>query len=332
MTEKLKWGIIGAGNVVEFKSGPSLQQAEDSQVIAMFSRTYSKAKNLAEKMNIPRVYNTKEEFFSDPEIEAVYISTPPDSHYNYAIEAIEAGKHVLVEKPMATSVTECEGMTIKAAEKNVVLMTAYYRRFWPSYCKIKSIIDSGEIGNIIYLSLNFFYNGYPGSGTPVPWRLEKEISGGGLFVDVGSHRLDMANFLVGNFKKVIAIATRYHSELKVEDTVGLLAETETNAHVHGYFSFNLPVTYDSMQIVGTRGRIIMDVFDSNNIELQKDDKRIIYTIKRTGPTHLGLVNHFIKVVKKQQKPMIDGLTGTHINRIIEASYKSAETGNWIEIF
>jgi predicted dehydrogenase len=135
MKNVISWGIIGCGDVCEVKSGPAFQLVEGSQLHAVMRRNAEKAKDFAERHQVSTYYSDAEKLISDPEIDAIYVATPPSSHAYYTIEALKAGKPVYVEKPMALSYEECQTI-ISASEKyKIPVFVAYYRRFFPYFFK-----------------------------------------------------------------------------------------------------------------------------------------------------------------------------------------------------
>src|SRR5258706_8424693 len=128
MNDKIRWGIIGCGDVTEVKSGPGFQKAEGSALVAVMRRDAAKAEDYARRHNVPRWYADADALIADRDVDAVYIATPPSSHEEYVLKAAKARKPVLVEKPMAMSVAECEAMIAACRSAGVPLRVAYYRR------------------------------------------------------------------------------------------------------------------------------------------------------------------------------------------------------------
>ena len=146
--ERVRWGIIGVGNVTERKSGPGFQLAERSELVAVMRRNANLAADYARRNNVPRWYDDADELINDPEVDAVYVATPPDSHREYAVRVAQAGKPVYVEKPMARTALECEEMISACAWAGVSLFVAYYRRALPRFATVKELLDGGRIGQL----------------------------------------------------------------------------------------------------------------------------------------------------------------------------------------
>ena len=195
----IRWGIIGCGDVCEVKSGPGFQKAEHSALAAVMRRNGGKARDFAARHGVPKWYDNAADLISDPEVDAVYVATPPDGHAPNVLAAARAGKPVYVEKPMGRNHGECLEMIAACRGAGVPLFTAYYRRRLPRFLKVKEILDQGGIGEVRTASVtlahvlkpDFLRKEHP------PWRVVPEIAGGGLFVDLASHTLDLLDFLLG---------------------------------------------------------------------------------------------------------------------------------------
>ena len=153
ITGNVRWGIIGCGDVTEVKSGPAFQKTPHSELIAVMRRNGDKAADYARRHHVPKWYDDADKLISDPDVNAVYVATPPDSHAEYAIKAMQAGKPVYVEKPMAMNAAECHNMIETSRQTGMPLFVAYYRRAQPYFVKIKQIIDLPAIGEIKMINL-----------------------------------------------------------------------------------------------------------------------------------------------------------------------------------
>ena len=192
MKEKIvKWGFIGCGSVTKYKSGPAFQKVANSEVVAVMSRDKENAKTYAQEHGIKKWYNDALELINDPEVNAVYIATPPSSHATYAVMALKAGKPVYIEKPMAVTYEECCRINRVSQEMGIPCFVAYYRRYLPYFQKVKHLVQSGAIGKIINVQVRFAqpprdldYN-----KENLPWRVQPDIAGGGYFYDFKSTKI-----------------------------------------------------------------------------------------------------------------------------------------------
>ena len=217
----IRWGIVGCGDVTEVKSGPGFRKARDSALVAVMRRDGAKARDYAERHGVPRWYDDAEALIRDPEVDAVYVATPPDTHAAYAAMAAAAGKPVLVEKPMAPTGAACDQMLAACAAAGVPLWVAYYRRTMPRFLTIRDMIAEGAIGTPRVVIVTHLGHpppaGFDRDG--LPWRFAPEVGGGGKFVDTGVHILDYLDFLFGPIGDVQTIAANRGGYYPAEDTV-----------------------------------------------------------------------------------------------------------------
>lgn len=206
--KQINWGFIGCGEVTEKKSGPAFNSIEGSQIVAVMSRSEQKARSYAERHHIRKWYKDAQSLIDDPDVNAIYIATPPSSHATFAIMAMRAGKPVYVEKPLAASYEDCIRINRISEQTGVPCFVAYYRRYLPYFQRVKHIIDEGEIGKVINVQVRFSvpprdldYN------TPdkLPWRLQPDIAGGGYFYDLAPHQLDLLQHIFALSLALMAI-------------------------------------------------------------------------------------------------------------------------------
>ena len=196
---EVRWGVIGVGNVCEVKSAPAMKHIPHSKLVAVMRRDEAKVKDYALRHDVPKWYTSAEELVHDPEVNAVYIATPPHMHLPLTRLVAAAGKPVYVEKPMARTYAECREMIAICEEAGVPLYVAYYRRALPRFLKIKQIIDEGKLGNIRHVNCVLYhpFEERYDDEINLPWTVLPHISGGGIFVDLACHTLDFLDFVLG---------------------------------------------------------------------------------------------------------------------------------------
>jgi len=296
--KKIVWGIIGCGNVTEVKSGPAFNRIENSSLRAVTRRTPGKARDYAKRHNVPKWYDDAGKLLQDPEINAVYIATPPDSHAKYAVMAAEAGKHIYVEKPMALNHAECLQMMEAAQRKNVSLFVAYYRRCLPSFLKVKQWLDTGAIGMPRCVNIRLFKPVHQlQPGQPTPWRFLPEISGGGLLVDLGSHQLDYLDYIFGPIHSIQSFAANQAGLYPAEDIVSasFIFKNGVLGTASWCFSAAKECRTDQIEILGSEGRIAFSTFDFSPIQLESSTAS--ETLEFPKPAHVQ--EHFIGRVVEQ---------------------------------
>jgi predicted dehydrogenase len=262
--DEIRWGILGCGDVTEVKSGPAFDRIEGSRRVAVMRRDGEKAHDYAQRHGVPRWYSDADDLIADPQVNAIYIATPPDSHAEYTLRAARAGKPVYVEKPMARTHDECERMIDACGDAGVPLFVAYYRRRLPTFLKARELIEDGAIGDVRFAGVTLVGPPAPDSldGGELPWRVLPEISGGGLFFDVGSHQLDLLDFLLGPIESARGHAVNQAGWYPAEDAVSASFAFESGAIGNGIWCFTLSPgsTIDRTDIVGAQGRITFSTF------------------------------------------------------------------------
>jgi len=287
MSEKtIRWGIIGCGKVTEVKSGPALQKAPGSALVAVMRRDAAAAEDYARRHGVPKWYADAQALVDDPDVDAVYVATPPSTHKPYALMAIAAGKPVYVEKPMALSFAECEEMIRASRGSGVPMFVAYYRRALPRFLKIHELLEQGAIGAPRLASVDFHDPFEPRYRNPddLPWHVRPEVSGGGLFVDVGCHTLDMLDYLLGPIVSVSGHAGNQLRAYPAEDTVSMSFAFGNGVQGTGAWNFGSFRERDSVEIVGDRGRIAFATFGDGPIVVEDGEGVREYRI--ANPLHI----------------------------------------------
>lgn len=263
----IRWGIIGCGDVTEVKSGPGFQQASNSALVAVMRRNGELAADYARRHSVPKWYDDGQALIDDPDVDAVYIATPPNAHMAYTLAAAKAGKPVYVEKPMAMNFDECWAMIEACQVAGVPLWVAYYRRALPRFLKVKELIDSGAIGTPRTVTVTFYRKWRPAEPGNLPWRVLPEIAGGGLFVDLAAHTLDYLDYFLGPIQFVQGYASNQAGYYPAEDVVTGSFVFASGVHGVGVWSFSSFTNLDQTEIVGDAGKLTFTSFTTDPIQL-----------------------------------------------------------------
>jgi predicted dehydrogenase len=317
----INWGIIGCGDVTEIKSGPAFNKVPNSSLLAVMRRNADKAADYAKRHHVPKWYSNADELINDPDVNAIYIATPPAFHEAYAIEAIKAGKPVYVEKPMSLNYKAAQKMYLAAEEHKVKLVVAHYRREWPLFKKLKEIIDAGTIGNIHLVKLVYDKPSLTAAeltDEKIAWRVNPAISGGGLFHDLAPHQLDILYHLFGDAKRIQGIATNQAGIYEAPDLVAGNILFNNNIAFTGTWYFNAATPADYCEITGSKGCIRFSFFSSNIIELTIDGKNTTYTFD---------------ALQHVQQPMIEKTVSYFLGQADNpcSGYEAAFIMRWMEI-
>lgn len=265
----IRWGIIGCGDVTEVKSGPGFQKAERSQLVAVMRRNGALAADYAKRHGVPRWYDDADALIRDPEVDAIYIATPPGSHRDYALRCAAAGKPAYVEKPMALTHAECMTMVDAFAAARLPLFVAYYRRTLPRFRKVKELVDSGAIGTPRFVQITLHRPPQASDYDPAQnWRVDPAVAGGGYFVDLAAHQLDFLDYLLGPIAEVQGFAGNQAGLYKAEDIVTGSFRFASGVQGTGVWCFSAHDAQDLIEVVGSAGRVQFSSFNENAIVLK----------------------------------------------------------------
>ncbi|MBP1663661.1 MAG: oxidoreductase [Bacteroidetes bacterium] len=286
--EKVIWGVIGAGNVCEVKSVPGMYKTEHSEVKMIMRRTADKAADFAHRHGISQWTTEVDEILNDPDINIIYISTPPDSHCELTLRVAAAGKAVYVEKPMANSYEECVSMIEACKSADVPLFVAYYRRALPGFNKLREIIAAGRIGEIRFVEIEMWRT--PRSydiNTEGNWRVLPEISGGGHFHDLAAHQLDYLDSVFGPVVKSFGVTVNQAGMYPADDIVSASMLFESGVVGSGIWCFTTDKASEkeTITIVGSEGHLVFNTFGSP-MKIQITTADGIETVEVPHPEHI----------------------------------------------
>ena len=225
------------------------------------------AADYARRNNVPRWYDDADKLINDPEVDAVYVATPPDSHRDYVVRVAQAGKPVYVEKPMARTALECEDMISACDAAGVGLFVAYYRRAMPRFVTVKELLGSGRIGQLRSVSIRNERPAPAGESDDEGWRVDPLISGGGHFVDLGSHTLDLLDWLLGPVTYAAGIATNRGGHYPAEDLVTGVFSFRSGVEGVGVWNYDSFQHKDQVEIIGTAGALRFSCFAGEPLQL-----------------------------------------------------------------
>jgi len=284
--QTIRWGIIGCGDVTEVKSGPGFQKANNSSLVAVMRRTGELAKDYAQRHGVPKWYDNAEALIHDPDVDAVYIATPPSSHKEYALLCAQTGKPIYVEKPMALNFEDCQTMIAACQSAGVPLFVAYYRRALRRFLKIKELLEAQAIGEVRFVTITLYQPLHPDELDPqnLPWRVIPEIAGGGRFVDLAAHMLDFLDYILGPIRLVRGFASNQAGKFPAEDIVTGTFVFESGVHGVGIWCFTGFAEVDLTEIIGTKGKISFSTFDADPVNLTTNEGVTEFSIEY--PPHI----------------------------------------------
>lgn len=323
--KKIKWGFIGCGEVTEKKSGPAFNLVEGSEVVAVMSRTKERARSYATRHNIKRWYTDASELINDPDVNAVYIATPPASHPIYAIMAMNAGKPVYVEKPLAASYDDCARINRVSRETGVPCFVAYYRRCLPYFIKVKEILQSGAIGEVQNVQIRYSCPPRIEDLNPnnLPWRVNPEIAGAGYFYDMASHQFDLIQELFGVITHARGYSANRGHLYTAEDTLSGCFQFESGLPGSGSWCFVGHESHneDRIEVLGTKGTLCFSVFNYSPIHLHTSEGAQEFDIPNPEHVQLPLIKTIVETLQGTNTCDCTSLSATPVNWVMDRILK-----------
>jgi len=324
--DQINWGIIGCGNVTELKSGPAFNKVEGSKLVAVMRRDAGKAADYALRHGVPKWYSNADELIGDPDINAIYVATPPDTHASYAIAAMRAGKPVYVEKPMARNYTECLEMIRVSEETGIPLFVAYYRRTLPLFLKVKELVDNGAIGQplTVTIRLHKAFGIKDQFADQQSWHVNPLVSGGGHFYDLASHQLDYMDFLFGPVTEVEGIAHNLAGYYPAEDTVSSSFTFGSKVTGTGSWCFVVgkEAEEDLIEISGTKGKITFSCFQLGDVLLIQEEKTSRFNFQNPENISHHLIRQVVQELQGVGKCVSTGHSAARTNWVLEEITKN----------
>jgi len=346
--KRVKWGVIGAGGIADRRTIPGMLLASNAELVSVMDSNSDLVGKIKQKYNVKKQYNNVDDLLKDPEIEAVYIASPVEYHKDQAVKAAKAKKHILIEKPLALSVKDAEEVIDVCSKEGVLVAAGFMMRFGTYNQKMKEIVQSGQIGQVINCAAQFTC-WYPDMQNA--WRQIKAKSGGGALMDMGVHCIDLIQYITqSKVSRVAALNATKTFKYDVEDMSMLLMELENGAFCNVSSNFNIPDEASRWRIefYGTKGRIIGDEtigqIDGGNLDIvivneqkgydaqqdKKDVKKVSFDAQ-FGNMYTREIESFGNSVidgKPLEVPAEDAL---FVQRVVEAAYESSITGKFISL-
>ena len=341
--KKLRWGVIGAGGIADRRTIPGMMLAHNAELVAVMEINAEFAESLRAKWNAKRAYTSDLELLADPEIDAVYIASPVVLHAQQAMAAADAGKHILIEKPLAVTAEEGQKVIDYCNAKGVKIAAGLMMRFGAYVQEMKKRIAAGQIGNVVsgYAMFSCWYPDMPGN-----WRQSKKQGGGGSMMDMGVHCIDLMQYITGSkVKQVAAFHDTLTFQYEVEDSSTVLLRLENGAQCVVQSNFNIPDAASKWRIefFGDQGRLLgSDVIgqidggkldamfcgESGGYNAQQDTNQLVGEdiSVEFGNMYTREIESFGNSILNGLPLEVPGEDAVYIQRIMEAAYKSNDFG------
>lgn len=318
----IRWGIIGCGDVARKRVAAAIQEETRSELVSVCRRNQAKLDVFQREFDVPSTTTSADELIASPDIDAIYIATPVSLHYPQTIACARAGKHVLVEKPMAMNTSECEEMISACRDGGVKLGVAFYRPFYPVVRRMHELIEAGDIGRVLSVSavtstpfaINSDEDGY--------WRVVPELGGGGALMDIGSHRLDLFLRMFGPIRRIKALCGTVAANYDSDDLAHVIVEFESGAHGTLQCYFGTPIDPDEFSVIGTKGRLVGRPLNNGDLFIEKGGGTQVEHHPPHENFNTPLISDFVSAILEDHAPFVSAEQGREVNRVMEMAYQS----------
>lgn len=343
----MNFGIIGCGGIADRRTIPGMLLSDMIKILAVQDIDEEKAKNVAYKYRIDRFYLKEDDVLSDDDIEAVYIGTPVDVHYEQVLKSAEAGKHILCEKPLARTLRETEKIIDLCDKKGLTLQVGFMMRYHGYHIKAKEMIVNGRLGQPVMgrAQLTCWYPPIEGA-----WRQNPQRGGGGALMDMAIHSVDILRYMFGEVREVMSYNGTITHSYRVEDSGVILLRFDNEAYGVCDSFFNIPdeAAKGVLELYGTKGSLIAEgtisqvaagrmvaylseAEKSYDAKQERAEIRPVEVKVELKNMYLAEVEDFVESIKNKRKPMNSGEEALKNFKIILAAYKSQKTGKSVKV-
>lgn len=339
--EKIRWGVIGAGGIADRRTIPGMMLCENAELVAVMDIRMDLAEKCRAKWNCRKAYDSDLALLADPEIDAVYIASPVSLHARQAMAAADAGKHILIEKPLAMTAAEGQKVIDYCAEKNIRIAAGLMMRFGSYVQAMKKAIAEGKIGRPVsgYSQFTCWFPDMPGN-----WRQSRKHGGGGAMMDMGVHCIDLMQYVLNTkVSQVAAFQDTLSFQYEVEDSSMVMLRMENGCQCVVQSNFNIPddAAKWRLEFFGDRGRLLgsniigqvdggtLDALflgDPAEYDAQQDKKDV-----HGDEIQVAFGNMYAREIESFSDSLLTGAPlevpasdAVYVQRVMEAAYRSNE--------
>ena len=346
--KKIRWGVLGAGGIADRRTIPGMMLCENAELVAVMEINMELTEKLRAKWNCIKAYDNEADLLADPDVDAVYIASPVGLHAKQAKAAADAGKHILIEKPLAMTAAEGQEVVEYCQAKGVQIAAGLMMRFGSYVQAMKKAIAEGKIGKPVsgYAQFTCWYPDMPGV-----WRQSKKLGGGGAMMDMGVHCIDLMQYILGcEAKEVAAFHDTLSFSYEVEDSSMVMLRMENGCQCVVQSNFNIPDEASTwrLEIFGDRGRLMghgiigqvdggtldaMFLGEQGGYDAQQDKTNAAgQTIDvEFGNTYQREIESFSNSLLTGAPLEVPAWQAVQVQRVMEAAYRSNDESKIIKL-
>ena len=328
---KIRWALIGAGIIANKRVGPALAAEPRSELAAVVDSDPRKAETLCRAFGCGRPVANFEQVLADTSIDAVYLATPVYLHAQQALAALKAGKNVICEKPLALNASEAMEVARAAKKIPAKAATAYFRRFTMKYRHAMELLKKGAFGRVILIRICYHTWTEISPDSPIAWRTDRSLAGGGVLADMGSHMFDVMIGLFGLPAKVFAKVRTLTFPYKTEDSAAMVMEYENGCLVTASFNWNSKTWSHEFEIIGTEAKLRWHPFDGDKAVWIAGKEIKELDLPNHPNVHYPLIEDFVSAILEDKQPAVPMDEAVKTNLLLDAIFRSSESGKEIDI-
>lgn len=331
MTKKIRWGVLGAANIAVKKVIPAMQKGTFSEIVAIASRDPAKAQQAAENLNIPKFYGSYEDLLADQEIDAIYNPLPNDLHVEWTIKAMEAGKHVLCEKPLALKAKDAQLLIETRNRTGLKIQEAFMTRTHPQWLAVRDLIEQNRIGKLQAITMFFSYFNDDASNIR-----NKTKNGGGALMDIGCYCINIARFITNEEPRRVSSLIEPDENTGIDKLTSAMLDFPSCQSTFTCSTQLAP--YQRTQFFGTKGRIEVEI----PVNIPTDSPTRIYideagdlygrnieTIEISASNQYTIQgDSFSRAILENSEQAISLEDSVKNMAVIDAVFRAAGTGKW----
>jgi predicted dehydrogenase len=329
--DAVKWLLVGAGDIARKRVASALAAAAHSEIVAVCDIRQESAQSLAQEYGVEQVFTDLDRALERSSADAVYVATPVYLHVPHAVRALQAGYHVLVEKPLGLSADDCKPALIAARQSSKVAGCSYYRRLFPAYQHAQRMIEDAEFGQVVLVRMTYLAWFDPRTDDPKHWRVVRARSGGGPLSDMGTHMFDVLIGLLGMPASVTAQCENLVHQWDVEDCAGLMMRLQNGAQVLASFHWNSRTWRHEFEIVGTKAKVYWHPYDSGQVVKTVGRQVDTLDLRPNANVHVPLIEDFVQAVVEKRPPACPLSEAVCTNVLLDAVYRSAAGGRAVAL-
>ncbi|HON05922.1 MAG TPA: Gfo/Idh/MocA family oxidoreductase [Candidatus Ratteibacteria bacterium] len=321
--KKINWALIGAGTIANKRVCPAIVSEQRSKLQLIVDKDISKAQALSVMYGCEKYSSRFEDAIQSNDIDAIYIATPVFLHSSQTIAAINAGKHVICEKPLGIDFQSADRVVKAAEASSVKSTTAYFRRFYPKYSYVKNMLENQKFGKVLLIRMCYHTWTQINPDSPIFWRTEKKLSGGGIIADMGSHMFDVLIGLFGVPSSVFAKMRNLVFDYDVEDSSAVMMEYKNGFLVTASFNWNSKTYAHEFEVLGTEAKTRWIPYDGDKITVITGSQTEEIDLPNHKNVHYPLIEDFVSSIIENRSPLISMEEAAKTNLLIDACYQSS---------